>query len=342
MNDLGIIGEAPSITAAIRRAQAIAESDARVLIQGETGTGKEIFAKLIHQQSRRVKAPFVAINCAAVPSDLFESELFGHEAGAFTSAGRKRFGLCRSARGGTLFLDDVCELPLLAQAKLLRFLQEGQIRSVGADFTDRVDVRIISATNRPLAEMVAQGTFRPDLFYRLKMLELTLPPLRERPSDISLLTQYFLRDTGKQLSKEAMKALVSHSWPGNVRELQHTLAAAVALTSGPTIEEAGLDQSCWSKRAHDGLLGDLQEWLENKDPKPINLFQKIRDIEWLMLDHALDLAGSHQRTKVAAILGIGTSTLREKLRRSRKAEAMKYKGKVRDQRPSSEYASTLN
>ena len=225
----------------------VAGSGMIALVLGETGTGKELIARAIHAASRRADGPFVTINCGALPRELMEAELFGHTAGAFTGAAGKRKGLILEADGGTLFLDEVGELPLELQPKLLRFLQEGEIRAVGSDRTRRVDVRVVAATHQDLEERVGSGDFREDLYFRLSVLPIAAPPLRERQSDVPGLAEYFLREAagfaGRELKgfeRPALRALMTKPWPGNVRELQNLVRRAVVYAEGPLITGADL------------------------------------------------------------------------------------------------------
>ncbi len=215
----------------------IADSDATILLTGETGTGKEVLARVLHANSRRSKGPFVALNCAAISEALFESELFGHTRGAFTSAVTAKRGLFQSANGGTLFLDEIAEMSLPMQVKLLRAVQEREVREVGADHPTKVDVRIITATNKDLAECVKAGTFRHDLYYRVSVVPLSIPPLRDRKEDIPLLAQHFLKQSAKRSNKDvrgftpaAMHRLMMYTWPGNVRELENAVEKAVVMS----------------------------------------------------------------------------------------------------------------
>lgn len=226
----------------------IARCDANVLIQGETGTGKELCAQAIHYLSPRSAHPWVAINCGGIPGELVEDELFGHVKGAYTTALAARAGLVREAEGGTLFLDDVDCLPLAAQAKLLRFLQELEYRPVGSNAVMHADVRVISASNRDLQALAQRGGFRQDLYFRLNVLRLTLPPLRQRREDITLLAEAFLREfaerferPARRFSAGAIERLLAHSWPGNVRELRHLIERAVLLASGVELQSADLE-----------------------------------------------------------------------------------------------------
>ncbi|MEO1114355.1 MAG: sigma-54 dependent transcriptional regulator [Pseudomonadota bacterium] len=239
----GFVGSSLPMTAVYKMIESVARSNASVFITGESGTGKEVCAEAIHRSSPRAKKPFVPLNCAAIPKDLIESEIFGHIKGAFTGATSDRDGAAARADGGTLFLDEICELELGLQAKLLRFLQSGTVQKVGSDALKKVDVRIVCATNRdPLSEVEA-GRFREDLFYRLHVLPIGLPPLRSRGADVLELAKHFLTqfagEEGKAFegfSVEAEEALLSHTWPGNVREMQNTIRNLVVLNEGPFVE----------------------------------------------------------------------------------------------------------
>jgi two-component system response regulator GlrR len=237
-----IVTTSPAMDTLLAEARLAAQSEASLLIQGESGTGKELLARAIHRASPRSKKPFVAINCGAIPAELLESELFGHVKGAFTGATRDHPGLFQSAAGGTVFLDEIGDMPLPLQVKLLRVLQEGEVRPVGATETRAVDVRILSATHRNLEEAIARGEFREDLYYRLNVVNLTLPPLRERREDIPLLAQHFLTAlTGKYrrsirgFAPDALDMLAAADWPGNIRQLNNVLEQCVALCTTPTI-----------------------------------------------------------------------------------------------------------
>ncbi len=232
----GIVGSCPAMQEACRRITKVAPTDAIVLILGESGTGKELVARALHNQSLRKDAPIVTVNCAAIPEALIESELFGHEKGAFTSADSTRIGLVESAEGGTLFLDEIGELPLAAQARLLRVLQNGEIRRVGSEQSRLVDIRLIAATHRDLKQLIQNSKFRSDLYFRLRVVELPLPPLRERGSDLVELAEFLLDKARKQLNRSpltlnqaAIETIVSHNWPGNVRELENAMERAVIL-----------------------------------------------------------------------------------------------------------------
>jgi PAS domain S-box-containing protein len=248
-----IVGRSAALAAVLNNVRRVAATDASVLIRGETGTGKELIARAIHSTSRRHDKPLIKINCAALPAGLVESELFGHEKGAFTGAIAKRLGRFELADGGTIFLDEVGEIPLDAQAKLLRTLQEREIDRVGGKSPIKVDVRVIAATNRDLATAVAQKTFREDLFYRLNVFPIALPALRERAEDIPVLVQFFLEKFATRLGKrlegvstDAMQRLQSYAWPGNIRELENVLERAVILADGPLVD---IDRSTISGKA---------------------------------------------------------------------------------------------
>jgi DNA-binding NtrC family response regulator len=242
-----IIGESPAFLEKVQCVRRFARCDAAVLISGESGTGKEIFARAIHYLSSRTGCPFVPVNCGALPENLMESEIFGHKRGAFTGAASDQVGLIREAEGGTLFLDEIDCLTPQAQVKLLRFLQDGEYRSVGSRQILHANVRVIAATNADLNSIMRSGKFREDLFYRLNVLPLTLPALRERPGDIFLLVNDFLerqaaiaKTRRKNVSVAAVNRLLVHSWPGNVRELQNVLMRAIVLCNGDTIEPCDL------------------------------------------------------------------------------------------------------
>ncbi len=245
--ELPMVGEHAAIREIRRILPRVARSDATVLLTGESGTGKEVVARNLHAASARAKAPFLAVNCAALPDNLFESELFGHERGAFTGAVRREIGLFEAARGGTLFLDEIAEVKPETQAKLLRALQDREIRRIGGKEPIPVDVRIVAASNRDLEEAVRSGRFRADLFYRLNIVRIALPPLRERISDIPGLAGHFLGVHGekgvppvREISREAMNALMRYPWPGNVRELSSAVERAVLMAEEGTITTAEL------------------------------------------------------------------------------------------------------
>ena len=237
-----LIGHSPALEAVIRTAQIAAATDVHILIEGETGTGKELLAKAIQETSIRADKPFVTVNCAALPADLIESLLFGHEQGAFTGAIKRKDGYLQKADGGTLFLDEIGELPLALQAKLLRFIEHGECQRLGAHKVDIVDVRIVAATNRNLLSMVDTREFRQDLFYRLSVVTLRMPPIHERARDIPELVNFFLQQAAKrndlkltQFSSDALDVLKKYAWPGNVRELRNVCEHVAALMPGETV-----------------------------------------------------------------------------------------------------------
>ncbi len=232
-----VVARSPKMQVLFQQIAQVADTDATICLFGETGTGKEVLARVIHCNSRRARGPFIALNCAAIPDSLFESELFGHIKGAFTGASNSKRGLIQSANGGTLFLDEIGEVPLPMQVKLLRAIQEREVKEVGADYSMKVDVRIIAASNKDLGEAVRLGTFRNDLYYRIQVVPLTIPPLRERRDDIPLLVQHFLKQSNRRMNKDirgftpgAMQKLMLYPWPGNVRELENTVEKAVVMS----------------------------------------------------------------------------------------------------------------
>ena len=295
---LKIIGRGPAMTNLLSMVQRIAPSPWTVLIRGETGTGKELIARLIHLLSPRQEATFVEVNCAAIPENLFESELFGHEKGAFTGAASRRKGRFELAQDGSLFLDEVGELPLSLQAKLLRVLQEKRISRVGSEKDIPVDVRLIAATNRDLKQMVDNGSFREDLYYRLHVLEIEIPPLRRRREDITDLIAYFLKRFSFRpisFSQEAMTTLVKYQFPGNIRELEHIVQRTVTLARGTVITPADLPSEVRS-RINEG--GSLEE--------------RLTVMERQLILHALEKNGWIQ-TRAAEELGISERVLRYKM-----------------------------
>ena len=249
-SEIGIIGRCGPMQDLFGKIRKVAPTDSNVLIQGESGTGKELVARALHNLSRRAKAPMISVNCAAIPETLIESELFGHEKGAFTGASAGRAGLVEAADGGTLFLDEIGELPLEAQARLLRVLQEGEIRRVGSTQSQKVDVRLIAATHRDLKTLAKNGQFREDLYYRLHVIALKLPPLRERGADVLEIAKAFLARQGERIgnedlhfSREAEQAVRHYAWPGNVRELENAIERAAILSESEEIsaELLGID-----------------------------------------------------------------------------------------------------
>jgi transcriptional regulator with GAF, ATPase, and Fis domain len=305
-----IVGSSAALQRVLRLVRVVAPTDATALIEGETGTGKELIAEAIHKGSDRSSGPFVKVNCAAIPAGLLESELFGHERGAYTGAFTRSIGRFERANKGTLFLDEIGDLPLELQPKLLRVMQERQFERLGGTATIRTDVRVICATHRNLAEMMEQQQFRSDLFYRLSVFPISLPPLRERTEDIRLLVQYFAMDYADRMQKpitaiseEFMEALVRHSWPGNVRELQNFIERSVILSTGPVLT---------------GSLPDLSITTHD-DPKelqlsgPVTLDQAARSHILQTLQQTDGVIGGPNGA--AARLGLPRTTLISKMRR---------------------------
>ncbi|HUI10503.1 MAG TPA: sigma-54 dependent transcriptional regulator [Bacteroidota bacterium] len=307
-----LIGGAPAFLKLIESATRFAESDSFVLIQGASGTGKELIASLIHRRSPRNNRPFVAVNCASIPDTLLESELFGHEKGAFTNAVATKQGLVEVAHGGTLFLDEVGDISPAIQPKLLRFLETGEFRRVGGTNLLTVDVRVVSATNKDLREEVRAGRFREDLLYRLNVITLHVPTLRERREDIPVLAEYFLQRKAKtknvkKLSPTAVGVLLDYEWPGNVRELEHVLEGAVLLSTGETIETSDLamyfhrpDRATHAGEAPQGAASAEAGSLEDLERE---------HIERMLRQH------NYSRTKTADALGISKKTLYLKIKR---------------------------
>ncbi len=300
-----IIGESERMTRVLDVVRTIADSDEDVLIEGETGTGKELVARALHNLSPKKGKPLVKVNCAALPSGLIESELFGHERGAFTGAIARKIGRFELADGGTIFLDEIGDLPLDMQAKLLRVLQEGEFERVGGSQTMKVEVRVIAATNRDLQKLMAEGKFRSDLFYRLNVFPVEVPALHERTEDIPLLVQCFVSKyslrfgkTIKSVTEKAMAALVKYDWPGNIRELENVIERAVILTEGQTLE-----------------LGD---WLSRPTKAPST--SKVPSLDELQRSHileVLDLTGGKVSGTdgAAAILGLKPTTLESRMKK---------------------------
>jgi len=267
----GMLGTSAPMRSVFDSIRKVATTDAPVLILGESGTGKEMAAKAIHQRSARKDGPFIAINCSAIPETLLESELFGHEKGSFTGAHAQRKGRIETAGGGTLFLDEIGEIPLPLQVKLLRFLQEQCIDRVGGRQSIQIDTRVIAATNADLKKGMATGTFREDLFYRLAVVQITLPPLRERENDIRFLAQSFLRrfatqsnKTGLTFNQEALRALNRHSWPGNVRELENCVRRAVIMAESKRLTDGDLELTPSAAGANATTLKDAREAVERE------------------------------------------------------------------------------
>ncbi len=308
-----LVGATPAIREVFRLVRAVADSDARVLLTGPTGTGKELLARAIHYRSPRRKAPFVAINCAALPEGLVESELFGHEKGAFTGAVRRHRGRFEQADGGTLLLDEVGEVPLSTQVRLLRVLETAELQRVGGTDTIKVDVRVIAATNRDLRAEVRAGRFREDLYYRLNVFHIPVPPLRERLDDIPLLVDHFIarqarahQRPARRVSPEVLDRLMRYPWPGNVRELEHVIERAVILSPGEVITEVrlpDLDEADAADAASAGLL--REGWTIN---------DALADLERRLIVEALRRERGVQ-ARAARLLGISRSNLNYRIKK---------------------------
>jgi two-component system nitrogen regulation response regulator GlnG len=326
---VAIVGNSPAMQEIYKTIGRVAATDATVLVEGESGTGKELIAKVIHYHSSRWSGPFVAINCSAIPRELLESELFGHEKGAFTGAIEQRPGKFELAQGGTVLLDEIADMPLELQAKLLRVLQEREITRLGGREVVKVDCRILAATNQSLERAVKQQRFREDLFFRLNVVPIHVPPLRERRSDIPELINFFLakinRDMGTAigaLSPDARELLVRHNWPGNVRELENTLVRAAVLAAGPTLMPR--DLALATQEPTPAAYGDmsLEEIVRLKlkdyfrqtgDVEPSDLYALIIErVERPLIELTLERTGGNQ-LQAAAILGINRNTLRKKI-----------------------------
>lgn len=330
----GIIGQSTSLSDVFRTLDKVAPTDSTVLVTGESGTGKELLVRALHAKSKRAEKPFVPINCGAIPKELLESELFGHEKGAFTHAIRTRPGRFEIAEGGTVFLDEIGEMDLLLQVKILRVLQEREIERVGGERTKKVDVRIIAATNRDLEEEVAAGRFREDLYYRLNVIPLHLPPLRERGDDILLLTDFFLRKFCAQkqrptltLTEDVQRVLEAYPWPGNVRELENLSERLSILCDGERVQLEDLPAK---------ILAQVGDVMALPPPRPkvappprsgfawptvadlreqhLGLKEFFDTAEEQLLTEALSLANG-VKNQAAEILGIKRTTLIEKLKK---------------------------
>jgi DNA-binding NtrC family response regulator len=304
-----IIGTSESLQSVFRLIEKVSVTNVNILVQGESGTGKELVARAIHHHSPRANKPFLAVNCGALPESLLESELFGHTKGAFTDAKADKKGLFRSAEGGTLFLDEIGEIPVSLQVKLLRALQEHEVTPIGSSVPVKFDARIIAATNRNLEEEVSKGNFRDDLFYRLNVIEIYLPPLRERREDIPLLAKHFVARIAREqnaqektINKEAMTALVSYNWQGNIRELQNAVERAFIL-SGEEIKIENLPPK---------IVAHSQNAFEMRDAAGFR--PTLEEMERRYILEVLASAGE-DKTEAANILGIDLSTLYRKLKR---------------------------
>jgi len=317
-----IVGEDPGLKQVSIALQRAAGTDTSVLLEGESGTGKELFARALHALSQRADGPFVAINCAAIPENLLETELFGHEKGAFTGAANRKPGKFELAHRGTLFLDEIGELPLALQPKILRALEERRFERVGGTSLLQVDVRVVAATNRNLRAAVAARQFREDLFFRLSVFPITIPPLRERPNDITMLAKHFIdrfcRDINKNplsLAPSAVDELLKYPWPGNVRELQNCIERAVILTEGDTIHARHLSLSFRDAPAQAPVSDDDGLWsrFDLSGSLAAATSRVVAEVERRKIGQALRDAGGN-RVKAAEALQVGFKTFTAKLR----------------------------
>ncbi len=323
-----LIGQSPAMQEVYKAIGRMAPQNVTVLIEGESGVGKELVGQVIYHHSRRNQGPFLAINCAAIPEALLESELFGHERGAFTGASDLRIGKFQQVDGGTLFLDEIGDMPLTAQAKMLRLLQDGSFQRVGSNKTLHADVRVIAATNQNLEELVEEGVFRRDLYYRLKVFAIRLPPLRDRLDDLPLLLEHFIRVLNQELGKnvrgvsaDAMQLLRQHPWPGNVRELQSAVKYALVHAAGETLTPDSLPASCKavpeapaaSAALPAGSLNVAQYARQLLDAGEADIYRRIHgEVDRILLPQVLEHAAGNQ-VVASQQLGIARSTLRAKI-----------------------------
>jgi len=316
----GLIGTAPSMKELFRVIGRLAGSDLGVLLIGESGTGKERIARALHETSRRAEEPFVAINVAAIPAELLESELFGHEKGAFSGADEARAGYFEQAAGGTLFLDEIGDMPATLQTRLLRVLADGDFYRLGGRKTMRADVRLIAATNQDLGRAVDEGRFREDLYHRLNVVELEVPPLRERRADIPILLDHYLADAAGEMNTEpkaltapALEGLVAHAWPGNVRELVNLCRRLTALVPGREIRAGDLPRLSGDQGVDDDWTDALRAWARSRlaeDSEGL-MAEAEAQLERCLIDEALKATGG-RRAEAARLLGIGRNTLSRK------------------------------
>ena len=316
-----LVGRSPAMIEVFKEVGRVARTEMTVLLMGESGTGKELVARAVHSNSARSSGPFITVNMAALPRDLIESELYGHEKGSFTGAVERRPGKFELASGGTLFLDEIGELPLELQAKLLRVLQEREIDRVGGSRALPVDVRVVAATNADLARSVEEGRFRRDLYYRLAVVPIRLPPLREREADVVLLARHFLARYGQQLKgravalgKDAEALLLSHPWPGNVRELQNVIQRALLKLNGPRLGAADLTGLLPAAAAAErGLSGLVNAMLDGTEPEGGRYQAAIEAVERPLIAAAIARTKGNQ-LRAAELLGMNRNTLRERMR----------------------------
>ncbi|MHC4394183.1 MAG: sigma-54-dependent transcriptional regulator [Planctomycetota bacterium] len=312
----GMIGRSEPMRKAYRLIETVAPTDASVLLLGQTGTGKELAASAIHECSKRSVGPFVAVNAPAIPRELIESALFGHEKGAFTGAHQQHIGFCEQANGGTLFLDEICEMDYNVQAKLLRFLQDHEVQRVGAKSTKTVDVRVIAATNREPGQQIRKNKLREDFYYRLSVVSIDLVPLRQRPGDIALLARYFLdlaaakyAKNMSSISPEAAELLEAYDWPGNIRQLEHLIDQIVITNNSTELTAQMLPTEVTRKISHGAPLAGAET-----DEKPEKIIPSIREMEYRLILQALELT-SDSIPKAARHLGVSEATLYRKIKK---------------------------
>jgi formate hydrogenlyase transcriptional activator len=303
----GIVGQSEALRQALRQVERVAAVDSTVLLLGETGTGKELLARAIHERSRRRERALIKLNCAAIPSGLLESELFGHERGAFTGAIAPKTGRLELANQGTLFLDEVGDIPLELQPKLLRVLQEGELERLGSTRTTKIDIRLVAATHRDLEGMMAEKRFRTDLYYRLNVFPIQVPPLRERSDDVPMLVRHFSQHFARRMNRtietipsETMQALVRYHWPGNIRELQNLIERSVILSTGPVLQVPLEDLSALTTPAQGGGTHQTLQEAERA-----HILATLKETEWV-------LSGPQG---AAARLGLKRSTLHFRMKR---------------------------
>ena len=312
--NLDLIGKSPAMNEVLALIEKVKNIDSSILITGESGTGKEVLARAVHQQGSRSRHKFQAVNCAAIPDNLLESELFGYEKGAFTGASQSKQGLFVAASGGTLFLDEIGEMDLSLQSKLLRAIQEKKVTPLGSTVEKKIDIRIIAASNRDLAHEVKEKRFREDLYYRLNVIPIHLPPLRERKLDVPLLVQYYIGKISERIgrpidgiSEEALESLKRYSFPGNIRELQNIIERAIVLTNSSYIEKSDLPQE----------IQGTKKKVVYHEMIPVFIGETLEEVEQKVITHNLAINGGN-RKKTAQLIGIGERTIREKLKKYQK------------------------
>jgi len=318
----GLVGRTPAMQEVFKKVAAVCESDVTVLFTGESGTGKELLARALHASGTRSSGPFEPVNCAAIPETLLESELFGHEKGAFTGAHRQKLGKCEIADGGSLFLDEIGDIPLVTQVKLLRFLEDRTFTRVGGTGRITVDARILSATNSDLEARVASGAFREDLYFRLNVVRIDIPPLRNRRDDIPLLVAHFIEQWGTEgINQEALEILKNYAWPGNVRELRNAIERGTVLSRKRTILPEHLPDLVLHPRAPgatstDGRVAEVVDEIALSPGAPRTGLFKVVEEKWerALLRRALEMTGGNQ-VRAARLLGINRLTLRKKIAR---------------------------